>query len=177
MVDLVVEDGTGRSDANAAISLAEFKKYCDDRGKDYSAFSDDQLNMAIIRASAFLVNAFIWDGQKINRRDQKMPFPRYAVTDREGWPVLPTEIPQEYKDAACELTFAEATTPGIMTPSVVQGDKVRSEQIGSIRVEYALLFNSPNDARPVLTIVQDLLWPFLGRGGVPNMLCGSTSRG
>jgi hypothetical protein len=163
-VTLVVEDGTGRSDANAIIALASFKTYCDDRGKDYSAFSDELLSEAIIRASAFMVNAYVWQGQKINRRLQTMPFPRYAVTDREGWPVLPTEIPHEYTDACCEITLYEATNPGGLNPTVVQSDLVKVEQVGSIRVEYARLFNSASEARPTLLIVNDLLWPFLGAG-------------
>lgn len=163
-VTLIVEDGTGRSDANAIVSLAAFKTYCDDRGKDYSAYSDPLLNEAIIRASAFMVNAYVWQGQKINRRLQAMPFPRYAVTDREGWPVLPTEIPREYTDACCEITFYEAGNPGGLNPTVVQSEKVRVEQVGAIRTEYANLFNSAADTRPVLLIVNDLLWPFLGAG-------------
>lgn len=174
-VTLIVEDGTGRSDANAAISLETFKTYCDDRGKDYSAYSDTLLNQAIIRASAFLVNAFVWAGNKVNRRDQKMAFPRYGVQDREGWFLTLDEIPHEYTDACCELTFAEAVTPGTLTPSVIPSDQVRVEQIGPIRVEYASLFNSPEDARPVLTIVQDLLWPFLGVGA-GQRLSGTSSR-
>lgn len=163
-VTLIVEDGTGRSDANAAISLAAFKTYCDDRGKDYSAFTDDVLNEAIVRASAFLVNAYVWQGSKVNRRAQTMVFPRYSMTDKEGWPVVPPEIPREYTDACCEITFYEAGNPGGLNPTVTNADLVKSEQVGSIRVEYARLFNSASEARPTLLIVNDLLWPFLGAG-------------
>lgn len=174
-ITLIVEDGSGRSDANAVVSLAEFKAYCDGQGKSYSAYEDDVLNAAIVRASAFLVNAYVYQGQKINRRLQAMPFPRYAVTDREGWPVLPTEIPHEFKDACCEIALYEAATPGAMNPSVVQSEKVRSEQVGSIRVEYANLFNSAADTRPVLLAVNDLLWPFLAPG-VGQYLSGRADR-
>src|SRR6185437_15712248 len=163
-VTLIVEDGTGRSDANSVVSLLEFKSYCDGQGKDYSAFTDDALNAAIVRASAFLVNAYVYQGQKVNRRLQTMPFPRYAVTDREGWPVLPTEIPHEFKDACCEIALYEVVNPGGLNPTVVQSELVRVEQVGAIRTEYARLFNSASEARPVLLIVNDLLWPFLGAG-------------
>lgn len=163
-VTLVVEDGTGRSDANAVVSLADFKTYFDGRGKDYSTYGDADLNAAIVRASDFLANAYIWQGRKINLRAQTMPFPRYAVTDRENWPVLPNEIPREVKAACCEIALYEAANPGGLNPTVVQSEKVRSEQVGSIRVEYANLFNSAADTRPVLLIVNDLLWPFLGAG-------------
>lgn len=174
-VTLVVEDGTGRSDANAVVSLADFKAYCDSQAKSYSSYADDALNAAIVRASAFLVNAYIYQGQKINRRLQTMPFPRYAVTDREGWPVLPTEIPREFKDACCEIALYEAANPGAMNPAVTQSELVRSEQVGAIRVEYARLFNSAADTRPVLLIVNDLLWPFLS-AGAGQYLSGSAAR-
>ena len=172
---LIVEDGTGRSDANAIVSLADFKTYCSDRGKSLTDYSDEQLNEAIVRASAFLANAFNWNGSKVNRRAQTMPFPRYGITDRENWPVLPPEIPRELTDACCEITFAEAVTPGTMTPTVTLSARVRVEQVGPIRVEYANLFNSAADERPVLLFVQDLLWPFLGAAG-PNALSGTANR-
>jgi hypothetical protein len=163
-ITLIVEDGSGRSDANAIVSLAEAKAYWDGRGTSYAAYTDEVLNAAIVRASDFLANAYVWQGRKINLRAQTMPFPRYAVTDRENWPVLPNEIPREVKAACCEIALFEAATPGAINPTVVQSEKVRSEQIGSIRVEYANLFNSASDTRPVLLIVNDLLWPFLGAG-------------
>lgn len=175
MTTLVVEDGTGRNDANAIVSLADFKAYHADRGNSLTAYTDDQLNQAIVRASAFLANAFIWDGQKVNRRVQTMPFPRYGISDRENWPVLPTEIPRELVQACCEIGFVEAVTPGTMNPTVTLSTRVKTEQIGSIRVEYVNLFNNAADERPVLLIVQDLLWPFM-RSGAQSGLSGDAVR-
>lgn len=175
-VTLVVEDGTGKSDANALVSLAQLKDYADERGTAYSAYTDDQLNGAIVRASAFLTNAFVWGGLKVHGRDQTMAWPRVNMTDREGWVVLPTEVPREVVAACVEIALYEAATPGAMNPSVVLSDKVRSEQIGSVRVEYANLFTSASDARPTLTVIHDLLAPFLSnnRG---SALSGKTARG
>lgn len=175
-VTLIVEDGTGRSDANALISLEYFKSYCDSQGKDYSSFSDDQLNAAIVRASAFLTYAFKWEGIKMNGRSQLMAFPRYGLNDRDGWPIQRGEMPRELTAAAAEITLVEATTPGSMSPSVTPSERVRSEQVGPIRVEYANIFNSPNDSRPVLLAVLDLLWPFFREDASTNVLSGSAQR-
>lgn len=165
MTTLVVEDGTGISTANAAVSLAAFKTYCDDRGKDYSSYSDDELNQAIIRASAFLAStAFKWLGHKTFQRDQKMPWPRVEMWDADGWPIDVDEIPVEYEDAACELAFVEAGTPGSFAPSVTQADKVLSETVGPISVTYANKYTAATDSRPTLTLVRDLLAPFLENG-------------
>jgi hypothetical protein len=174
-VTLVVEDGTGRSDANALISLADFKSYHDGRGSSYSGFTDDVLNAAIVRASAFMLNAYVWDGLKVKGRAQTMPFPRYALVDRDNWPVPPTEIPREIKSACAEIALYEATNPGGMNPTVVQSDKVRSEQVGAIRIEYANLFNNVSDSRPILMIVADMIWPFLATGQ-GNALSGISQR-
>ena len=63
-----------------------------------------------------------------------------------------------------------------MSPVVTQSDIIRSEAIGPIRVDYALLFTDPSDYRPVLAVVQDLLWPFLSSKGLPNRLSGDAIR-
>lgn len=175
-VTLTVEDGTGLSNANALISLAAFKSYCDGRGTSYSAYTDDNLNAAIVRASAFLTNAFVWNGFKVNGREQALSWPRTSMLDREGWAVAHDEVPREIVAACSEIALYEAATPGAMNPSVVLADKVRSETVGPISVEYALLFNNASDARPMLTVVQDLIAPFIGRGGGGSSLSGSTVR-
>jgi hypothetical protein len=175
-VTLIVEDGTGKSDANALVSLDAAKEYWDSRGTSYSSYSDDQLNGAIVRASAFLTNAFVWGGLKVHGRDQTMAWPRVNMIDREGWVVPSTEVPREVTAACAEIALYEAETPGAMNPNVVLAEKVRSEQVGSIRVEYANLFTSASDARPTLTVIQDLLAPFLSSGG-GSALSGKTVRG
>lgn len=160
-VILIAEDGTGRSDANSLIDLAFAKAYWDEHGVSYSTYTDDQLIAALIRASAFLANAYLWQGIKINQRAQTMPFPRSGVFDREGWSVLQNEIPREVKAACCEIAVYEAATPGGMNPTVVMADKVTSEQIGPIRMEYANATSGAESSRPVLVAVEDLIDPFL----------------
>lgn len=160
-VTLIVEDGTGKSDANTLISLAAAKAYWDSRGISYSAYTDDALNAALVRASAFLANAFLWQGIKVNQRAQTMPFPRSGVFDREGWSVLQDEIPREVKDACCEIAIYEVETPGAMAPSVVLATQVKSEQIGPIRIEYANTFSSADASRPTLVYVNELIDQFL----------------
>lgn len=160
-VTLIVEDGTGKSDANTLLSLVDAKAYWDGRGVSYEDYTDDQLNAAIVRASAFLTSAYQWQGIKVNQRAQTMPFPRTGVFDREGWNVLQNEIPREVKAACCEIAIVEAATPGTMNPNVVLAEKITSEQVGQIRVEYANAFMSAESSRPVLTVVSDLIEQFL----------------
>ena len=163
-ITLTVEDGTGKDDANALASLTDAKAYWDGRGLPYAGFTDDALSGAIVRASALLGTAYRWRGDKVNGRAQTMPFPRTELIDADGNDVASDEVPREIVAACCELALIEAATPGAMNPTVVLADKVSSEQVGSIRVEYANAFMSAESSRPVLTIVSDLIDPFLDRG-------------
>lgn len=160
-VTLIVEDGTGKSNANALVDLAGFKAYCDGQALSYSGFDDDALSGAIVRASAFLANAYKWRGSKVNSRAQTMPFPRLNLYDRDGLPVASNEVPREIVAACSEVALYEATNPGGMNPTVVLSDKVVSEQVDAIRVEYANIFTSAESSRPVLTKVEDLIGAFL----------------
>ncbi|MCB1116086.1 MAG: hypothetical protein KDK71_06410 [Chlamydiia bacterium] len=160
-ITLIVEDGTGKDDANALVSLNDAKAYWDGRGTSYVSFTDDALSGAIVRASAFLGAAYQWRGDKINGRAQTMPWPRSGVTDRDGYDVADNEVPREIIAACCEIALFEATTPGGMNPSVVLAEKVTSEQVGAIRIEYANLFSSASASRPVLLIVSDLVDQFV----------------
>lgn len=163
-ITLIVEDGTGKDDANALVALSVAKVYWDGRGTSYVGLSDDALNGAIVRASAFLGSAYRWHGVKINGRAQTMPWPRSGVTDRDGFTVASNEVPREIVAACCEIALFEANNPGGMNPSVVMAEKVTSEQVGSIRIEYANLFSSASASRPVLLIVSDLIAPFVDSG-------------
>lgn len=171
-IALTVEDGTGLSDANTFVSLVDAKARWDGRGISYSAYADDVLNGALVRASSFLTDAYSWDGYRINGRDQALAWPRKCVTDRDGYLVADDAVPREIIAATCEIAIVEAATPGAMNPSVVLSEKVVSEQVGSIRVEYANTYSSAEDSRPTLTIVNDLIDQFLSNGGdeMPTLL-------
>jgi hypothetical protein len=163
-ITLTVEDGTGKDDANALVALDSAKEYWDGRGLSYAGFTDDALSGAIVRSSALLGTAYRWQGAKINGRAQTMPFPRTDLTDADGNDVADDEVPREIIAACCELALVEAATPGALNPTVVLADKVTSEQIGPIRMEYANASLGAESSRPTLTIVSDLIDPFLDSG-------------
>jgi hypothetical protein len=163
-ITLTVEDGTGLDTANTLVSLADFKSYCDGRLLAHSGLTDDALSSALVRASSFLGATYRWEGHKVSGRSQTMPFPRMCLVDGDGNEVPDDEVPREIVAACCELALTEANTPGALNPTVVLAEKVTSEQVGSIRVEYANTYTSASDSRPVLTIVSDLIEPFLANG-------------
>ncbi len=104
MVVLVVEDGTGKSDANSYTTAAEGDIY-----HEKHLFSDDWDNATLVRKeealmmSTRLIDENIeWQGARI-KKDQALSWPRANVPDRDGFIFNNTEIPTELKDAIAEF--------------------------------------------------------------------------
>lgn len=177
---IVVEDGTGLTNADAFVSVAEFNAYCDTRGHDNSAYSTTQIEQAIVRATDFMSNSWRWDGFKRKGRgnadgEQALAFPRTHLVDRDGYSVSYTSVPREIKDATIEVARVELATPGTMTPSYTPHDRVKSEKVGPIAQEFDLSSRDAEGARPVLLVVRDLIGTFLKHGGT-SRLSGETVR-
>lgn len=169
---IVVEDGTGKSDANSFVDLAAYKAYHDLRGNDYSAYSDAVMNASLVRAGQYL-NAMNFLGYKSNK-NQAMCFPRRAQADYYsryyyvdefgpgggivvgGYEIGITEIPQPIKDAQCEAAFIEMVTPGAFLGEQAVG--VKSETIDVLSFEYDLNAGSGFTSYPAVDM---LLGPYL----------------
>ncbi|GAA6176930.1 DnaT-like ssDNA-binding protein [Sulfitobacter pacificus] len=165
---LTVEDGTGLVDADAFPSLVAFKAYCDKRGYAYT--TDELINQAIVRATAFMSDSFAWDGWRVKGRGaaggaQALTWPRHNVTDEEGHSVPSDSVPIEVIEATIEIAIIELATPGIMTPSYTPSERVKSEKVGKLAIEYDLSAIGPESARPVLLAVRDKVGAFLATGG------------
>lgn len=81
-----VQDDTGEvDDANAYVTVAFFKAYHTDRGGSYSAYSDTQIEQAVVRATDYLDNRFTFDGTR-KAVDQTTEFPKEDgdLQDKDG---------------------------------------------------------------------------------------------
>jgi len=134
---LVVEDGTGLSTSNSYVTLAEFKAYHDDRGNDYSACSDAQIQSALIRSSDYIEAR--WRRRFKGRRlagDQALSFPRVGLFDDEFR--LVEGIPETLKRAQHEYAFRALTTKLLPDPTTdATGLRVRRSRrkVGPIDTE------------------------------------------
>ena len=75
-----VEDGTGLSDSNALISVAEFKAFAADRGQDVSDYTDPNIEAAIVIASVNYIDTFYTFKGTALEADQAMQLPTDEVT-------------------------------------------------------------------------------------------------
>lgn len=163
---LVVEDGTGKTDADAFVTLAWFKAYCDKRGLDYSAYADAAIEQAIVRATDHLSEGYPWKGFKLKERghidgEQALAWPRSYVVDRNGYSVASDVVPSEVQKATVEIAFYELGNPFSMQPVYTPHERVKSERFGPVSFEYDLSSKDASGARPVLLAVRDLIGAFL----------------
>lgn len=172
---LVVEDGTGRADADALITLASANAYHAAQGNASWTGSDADKETAIRRASAHLTNSYGWQGLRRNGRDQSLAWPRVGVVDAEGLSIAIDEVPVEVKNACAEIALRELVSPGTLNPDFTPSEMIKREKIGPMETEYENARLDADAARPVLLIVRDMISQFLAAGS-GSMLAGSTYR-
>lgn len=194
----VVETGEGLVNATSFITLAFFKQYCDDRGRDYAAHTDAAIEQAIVRGTFYLSESFRWKGVRKNLRNdvdgyQALAWPRYGVYDREGTfygtegyvdghgygfgvYVADDSVPREVQWATCEAALYELANPNGLQPSYIAHDRVKMERAGPVAVTYDTSRQDAWGARPVLLVVMDLIGQFVSSQG-GNRLSGVAVRG
>jgi hypothetical protein len=129
---LIVEDGIGRTDANAYADVATIAAYCTLRGltKFNTLSTTAAKEAAVVNATEWLTIAYQWHGWRITR-EQALAWPRYDNRRR-----LPAGVPQQVVQATARV--AEAIAAGSDMFKVVSGkDLVRRVQAGSVSVEFS----------------------------------------
>lgn len=102
---LVVEDGSGKVDANSYASASDGNSYHDAHlyGSTWDDATDAVKDTVLAWATRLLDEQVPWKGSKATT-DQALEWPRYGVPDRNGYTILDSdEIPQWLKNATAEL--------------------------------------------------------------------------
>lgn len=171
---LVVEDGTGKADAESFASVANFDDYCTKRGLSTSAFATEAAKeQALRKATDFMEASYrlSWKGTRVTTT-QAISWPRYDVVVNDapgGYGEYPHVISQSVVPAqviqACVM-LALKTPDGELAPDLDQ--KVVREKVDVIEVEYDR--NAP--AYKVYRAVDTLLAPFMGNanGSMLNLV-------
>jgi len=159
---LVVEDGTGRADAQSYVSLDDAAAYASAQGLSAwlaDTVEDGARESALIRATAFIDATYRarFSGYPTNGRAQALEWPRRGAytyvpdTGRsaaffdantgarydQGYTYLPVnEIPRELRAAVCEAAARELAKPGSLAPDLKRGGAIKSAGAGSARVEF-----------------------------------------
>jgi hypothetical protein len=176
---LIVEDGTGKADAESYISVADASTYHTARGNAaWAALASDTVReQCLRRATDYMEQVYRkrWAGTR-KTTTQALSWPRsfvpredYEYAGLNGYTVIggnyyypDDEVPQEVKNACAELALKASTDT--LAPDIEQ--RVKREKVGPLEVEYA-------DYSPAFTqyrAIDNMLSPFLKAGGSASMV-------
>jgi hypothetical protein len=150
-MSITVETGAVVSGANSFVSVNTFTAHCDSRNRDYSSYSDEQIEAALIQMADYL-NSLPWKGMKTARANP-MCWPRYGdtlegwneinqpasmwlgVVDADGYIIGTSEIPAEVVAAQNEGAWL-ILTGSVMEPTLDRGGQIKREKYDVIEFEY-----------------------------------------
>ena len=157
-MSIIIEGGTGKSDAESFISVETASAYFTARGvTTWDALDEGEATVnreaALRKATDYLTAVYRgrWEGVRYTET-QALDWPRAGVV-RDSWSVDTDEIPVEVQNAEAELALksAMATLLDDQTQAVVK------ERVGVIEVEYNP--NSPATTR--YKQIESMLRPYL----------------
>lgn len=137
---LIVEDGTGKSDAESYATVAEADVYHAARGNaGWAALATDAKEKKLRLATDFMGQAYgqSWAGYRTTTT-QALDWPRYEVPMRDVWgcAYLPSDqVPAVVRNACITLAFKAAS--GDLAPDVQPEGSVIEETVGPITVKRA----------------------------------------
>jgi hypothetical protein len=154
---LIVEDGTGKADAESYISVADASTYHANRGNTaWAALASDTLReQALRKATDYIEQNYRlrFAGRRVTQ-EQALSWPRYDVLRDDGYYYYPgDEVPTEVKNACAELALKASTDE--LSPDLTQG--VIREKVDVLEVEY----DKYSPQSPRYTAIDRLLSPFL----------------
>jgi len=103
MVTLVVENGTGLSNANTYVNQADATTY---HGKhlyatDWTNATSGNKDIALTMATRLIDDHFKFEGKAISDT-QALEWPRFDIVNKNGYLIASSTIPQALKDATAE---------------------------------------------------------------------------
>lgn len=188
---LVVEDGTGKADAESYTSVAAFKAWADAWGVSYAAYADSAIEQSARRSTRYIDGKFRnrFPGTKVKGRSQALEWPRYVAPSvdqtTEDLPlsdwltnlltITSTEVPVEIIEATHHAMKRDLVSPGALSPDVTPG-KIKTEVAveGAISVKYGTAASAVDTMRPIVTDIEEVLAPIIYP---KNCFSGSVARG
>lgn len=113
-------------------------------------------------------------GHRTAGYDQERAWPRTNATTYYGDTVPDSTIPNAVLTASYYAAYQELQSPGSLAPVIIGTDIVKREKVGQLEVEYAVGSGSAEEiaasAKPCMTMIDGLLWPFLFAQNMPAAL-------
>jgi hypothetical protein len=133
-MSLTLESGAGVAGADTYISLADADAYHAARGNTaWAAATQANREIALRNACAYLDATYRFKGTKYAKTNP-LAWPRYGVTDCDGYEVDGDEIPDGLKKAQAELALRALA--GALVTDTAATAYVKREKIDVLEVEY-----------------------------------------
>jgi len=168
-VALIVEDGSGKADAESYADLAFANAYVAAQGGDatWEAAGDPAREAALRKATQYVDDVFgaQWKGFR-RSAGQALRWPRQGVYDRDGYLLASDALPARLKHATAavalevvlgKVPFASAATTGTLAS--------KDLQVGSLRI--AKSYQGGQSTQPSIPKAEALLQDLLKPTGMP----------
>lgn len=158
-MSLTVEAGSGLSNADSYISVADADSYHALHGdpSTWSASSTANKEAALRLATQYLDNRYglRWHGRRINS-SMSLDWPRYYVVDRDGWTVAATTVPAGVASATAyvALKIREGDT---LVPDVDPGGTSIAESVTVGPISVSSTYSGEPATAPYYPVVDQLL--------------------
>lgn len=103
----------------------------------------------------------MFPGVKTGGRSQEREWPRTDAEDYEGNEIPDDEVPEEVESATYEAALREAASPGSLSPDYIPGAQLKRKKIGPMEREYFEAKEGQNPARPVISMIDEIIAPVL----------------
>lgn len=133
-LSLVVEDGTGKTDADSYVSLPDADAYFQARrNTDWLSSDPFRKEAALRQARVVLDGRYGWPGVA-RYEEQALDWPRAGAYDDEDREVAWDSVPRRVKDAQCEMALMALS--GALLPPTARGGETESVKLGPLSVKY-----------------------------------------
>lgn len=164
----VVEDGSGKVDANSYLSDTDADQYWDNHGApaNWTGSTAVQKQEALRLATQYLDARYgvLWLGDRTNQ-GQALDWPRMSVDDdiyvRES-----DKLPQELKDACAELALKVRNGDTLLAEIAAEDQEVVQESVKAGPVAESKTYKSSKSSGKRYPLVESLLRPLLMAGEV-----------
>lgn len=182
---MALDATVGGASSDSYATLADFKAYADKVGYDYSAKTDDVIEIAMRKGTQYLDRAYRtrWKGFRTDR-NQALAWPRTAntdlpvnfltpsftvgVIDEDGYEIPTNVIPKQVKEAEYEATFLSLDGVNLL-PRYERGNAIKRQRAKAGPVESETEYQSGAPARDRFLTIEGLL------AGLATGQPGSTS--
>lgn len=152
---LIVEDGTGKGDANSYASIAEIEAYFSQHlyATAWDAATTPQKEASAIMAARWLTVAIKWDGYRVSSILQSLSWPRYEAWTLDHKYIASDIVPTEVKNAQAELSQGFLESNVVADPDDYGIKKVK---VDTIEVEFDKLDRKPFIVKSVIDLLDGL---------------------